>query len=529
VPTRREFLILACAPLIRPAWGGRVSQPAQAARVSFPSYKGMNYAWGRDARGVSTFHAWLNEAYDPIVFAADLDLMAAMGVRTVGLWVWLDRMIVKDAGWGTPAYVPRFDPQGVANWEDALGKMRARGMAAVVNLLQRSDPSGYVPAEFSFESRALFPVLQEQTLLGPGAGNGDMSRGIGTLPVGWKADGQGEADWLPAGGGPTPGNRCLRLNAQGPGGAMRLYSPRAPADGGRLLAIRVPVKGVIQEVMVEYFGASGALLDYDLWWVGHDFGDAWTTLALCNRLDSLPPHVTQTGLQVVTTGVGCVGSVQIVYARRDARWHNYMQVVGAWVRRYGTGTRLGGAVAGWQAVKEGYAGMRWADWGGWIPLGVMHDFYRDFYAAVRGAGTRQPVGMDSIATVRSILETDKAGALVNLPWYRDVADYYNVHLYNDAGAVPAPAARLDKPWIIGEAGASESGLHYGDPRYETLALAAFLANGRRLGARAVLPWSVTDSKALVRFEDGKPVLGPSGQMLAAMKENTEENGRPPLH
>lgn len=217
---------------------------------------------------------------------------------------------------------------------------------------------------------------------------------------------------------------------------------------------------------------------------------------------------------MATTGVGYVGPVQISHARRDPRWHCYMQAVTAWVRRYGTGTALGGAVAGWQAVKEGYAGMRWADWGGWMPLGVMHDFYHDFYTAVRGTGTSQPVGMDSIATVSSILEADGAGALVNLPWYRDVADYYNVHLYNDEGAVPAQVSRLDKPWIIGEAGASEPGLRYGDSHYETPALTAFLANGRRLGAQAVLTWSFTDSKALVRFENGKPVLGPSGQMLA---------------
>ena len=526
MPTRRQFLMLACASLLRPA---RASQPTQTARVSFPSYKGMNYAWGRDRRGMSTFPSWLNEAYDPAVFAADLDAMAAMGARTVGLWVWLDRMIVKDAGWDTPGYVPRFDPQGIAHWEDALEKMRARGMAAVVNLFQRSDSSGYVPANFSFESGALFPVPLKQTLLGPGAGSGDMSRGSGPLPDGWKAGGHGRAGWLPTGSGPAPQDRCLRLTAQGQGGAVRLFSPRVPAGAGQLLAIRVPVKGDIQEVLVEYSGAGGTVLDYDLWWVGHDSGDIWTTLTLCNRLGHPPPGVTQIGLQVVTTGVGCVGPVQISHARRDARWHNYLAVGAAWVRRYGTGTRPGGAVAGWQAVKEGYAGMRWADWGGWIPTGVMHDFYRDFYTAVRGTGTSQPVGMDSIATVSSLLEMDKAGTLVNLPWYRDVADYYNVHLYNDAGAVPAQAARLDKPWIIGEAGASESGLHYGDPRYETPALAAFLANGRRLGARAVLPWSVTDSKALVHFENGKPVLGPSGQLLAAWKEGTEENGRPLLH
>lgn len=268
MPTRREFLTLACASLLRPA---RASQPARAARVSFPSYKGMNYAWGRDARGVSTFHAWLNEAYDPAVFAADLDLMAAMGAKTIGLWVWLDRMIVKDGGWGTPGYVPRFDPQGIANWEDVLEKMQARGMAAVVNLLQRSDSSGYVPAQFSFETGALFPVPLAQALLGPGAGNGDMSRGSGPLPEGWKADGQGKADWLTAGTGPTPPGRCLRLSTQGAGGAMRLYSPRVPAGAGRLLAIRVPVKGAIQEVLVEYSSAGGAVLDYDLWWVGHDF------------------------------------------------------------------------------------------------------------------------------------------------------------------------------------------------------------------------------------------------------------------
>lgn len=522
--TRRRFLTLACASLIRPTLG---AWAARRAGVSFPSYKGMNYAWGRDARGVSTFHAWLNEAYDPAVFAADLDLMAAMGVRTVGLWVWLDRMIVKDGGWGTAGYVPRFDPQGIANWEDALGKMRARGMAAIVNLFQRGGDS-YVPARFSFETGALFPVPQGQELLRPGAANGDMNRGSGPLPEGWGTDGQGRADWLPAGDGPTPQSRCLRLTA-GKGGAMRVYTPRVPAGAGQLLAIRIPVKGDIQEVLVEYFGANGARFDYDLWWVGHDFGDAWTTLALSNRLGSLPPNVIGISLQVVTTGVGCVGPVQINHARRDPRWHCYMRVVSAWVRRYGTETRLGGAIAGWQAIKEGYAGMRWADWGGWIPLGVMHDFYRDFYAAVRETGTRQPAGMDSIATVNSILETDQSGALVNLPWYRDVADFYNIHLYNDAGAVPAQAARLDKPWIIGEAGASEQGLRYGDPRYETPALTAFLANGRRLGARAVLPWSVTDSKALVRFENGKPTLGPSGQMLASWQENTEENGRPPLH
>jgi len=289
-------------------------------------------------------------------------------------------------------------------------------------------------------------------------------------------------------------------------------------DPRQLLAIRVPVKGAVAEILVEYHDARGTLLDYDLWWVGHDFGTTWTTLPLCSRLGNLPPGVAKIALQVVSSGTAFLGPVQIRYGRRSALWLNYLSVVEGWVRRYASQTALGGAVAGWQAIKEGYAGMQWEPWGGWIPVGVMHDFYRAFYGAVRRTGTSQPVGMDSIATVRSLLETNGHGTLTNLPWYRDVADYYNLHLYNDAGTIPPQASRLDKPWVIGEAGTSEQGGHYGDARYEGPALAAFLAQGRRLGARAVLAWSFTDSKALVQFEKGRAKLGPSGQAFAAASD-----------
>lgn len=159
-PSRRQVLTSGLAAFLSLTLGARAGTArvrAQVARVAFPSYKGMNYAWGRDAQGVSTFHDWLGGANDPHLFRADLDLMAAMGARTLGPWIWLGRIVVKDQHWGAPGFVPRFDPKGVANWEDALQAMRARGMSAIVNLLQRGDPTGYVPASYSFETPALFP------------------------------------------------------------------------------------------------------------------------------------------------------------------------------------------------------------------------------------------------------------------------------------------------------------------------------------------------------------------------------------
>jgi len=121
----------------------------------------------------------------------------------------------------------------------------------------------------------------------------------------------------------------------------------------------------------------------------------------------------------------------------------------------------------------------------------------------------------------SVVTVGATGALTNLPYYEDACDYYNLHLYNDGGIIPPNASTLDKPWIVGEAGATDSPTdtpeHYADPAqpYEMNAVKNFLATGKPMGALAVLFWAFTGNPNFDTIVNGQVVLGPVGEYLVS--------------
>ena len=108
--------------------------PANTGGVTFKTYKGLNFPWGINNKGVSTFSDWLSSKYDERVTAKSFEEIKGMGVRTVGIWLWFDRMLVKDANWGTDAYVTKFDPTYKANWESFLRMVKSKDMEVIVTM-----------------------------------------------------------------------------------------------------------------------------------------------------------------------------------------------------------------------------------------------------------------------------------------------------------------------------------------------------------------------------------------------------------
>ncbi|MEP6714790.1 MAG: hypothetical protein ABJC09_04410, partial [Terriglobia bacterium] len=445
---------------------------------SVPSYKGMDYGWGSNVFGTPTYEHWLTDSYDPVTITRDLDAMARAGTLTTTAWLFLDRCIVKDSTWGTSAYTPAFYPDCTAHWEDFLAQLRLHHMGAIVNLLNRGGDIG--SSTGSIERAALAPQALDSSLLGPGVNNGDMSRTAAGFPVGWQSIGPGQASLLGPGNGLTSSGFYLSVSA-GPSAAQSVRTPSAPFDGGKLVAISVPVRGKILGVSVLYLAADGSLLSQDDWSVGNDFGDVWQLLRMgSSDAGVLPSGVASIAVQinVPAGGSGFVGPVQVGNGLRNGLWQSYRAAVAAWISRYSGATDGGKAILGWQAVDEGYEGISWGDNWGAIAPSFLHSLYVDLYQVIRGVPSAQPVGIESANKGLPLWSQDAAGQLPNKKFYADAADYYNLHLFDDTGSIPPGVDMFDKPWLIGEAGASLTGspAHFSDPtqQFEPNAISKFL-------------------------------------------------------
>lgn len=182
---------------------------------------------------------------------------------------------------------------------------------------------------------------------------------------------------------------------------------------------------------------------------------------------------------------------------------------------YGSSSEYGPAVAAWQGIKEVSDGWNFF---------VARDFSRDFYQAIKSTGTTQPVGIDNSPFVK-LPVTDP----VNQSWFNDAADYYNLHIYRDDGAIP-DTSKLDKPFILGEFGADwkcpNGGLppescqgsttHLADSSsdWNLNAVSKFYPNGKIAGAKTALGWAWVSNPTIAQHKlDGTNVLGNAGQWI----------------
>ncbi|MBI4189118.1 MAG: hypothetical protein HY525_01105 [Betaproteobacteria bacterium] len=457
------------------------------------------------------------------------DHIQSMGVKTVGIWLWLDRMLVKDGKWGTAAYVTQWNPTYKANWESFLKNVvKGRDMEVIVTMLVGSSSTERDP--YNFEFNTLMPVFSGADILGAGAANGDMTEDSNPkddFPDNWMIDlgnltynsySRENSDGLP--GSPA---KFLKLTSRSKR-KIFLSSPRVPyTNPGALYALSVTYKGALVNFYTNYYDSNGRLLDRDWILAGNQstnwkgYSDNWRTYTWASRTAVIPSGTTRISLTAVadSNAITYIGPARVAFGTRNAKWRNYIQAVKDWVSMYSGKTEYGPAIASWHGIKEVSDG--------WM-FHVTRDFSRDFHQAVKSTRTNQPVGIDNSPYFRLPVTDPK-----NQPWFNDAADYYSLHIYRDDGAIP-DVSKLDKPFIIGELGADarcpgggfppnncpgrDTHLANRSSDWNRNAVSTFFTVGQNASAKTVLGWAwVSNPTIVVHNTDGTHVLGNAGQWI----------------
>ncbi len=467
-----------------------------------PSARGIDYVWGEDNFGHSTYDHWLGTLYSHSLVERDLQVMKQMKTLDVDVWIYFDNIIEKSSPWETStSYVPAFNTSKITNWEDFLSCAQQMGLSVMPNLfnsrqLTQNSANALISSVSMFEQRALEPLVASSTITIP---NGDYSASPWNLY--WRFP-NGTNSYVTSGCPPGMSSTCVLLNAPTGNLATNMYSPEIPFSAAgtpsNLQYLTIPVKGYVDSILILYctgadaagqcIPATSGQAAADLWGLYSYFGTT-TPLTIPTRVYQLPTGTTGFAykLSVAPGHSAYIGQVTSGAGRRAPVWTNYMNSAKAFVTKYAVNTTYGANILGWEAIKEPYGNFPWGDkpdgtnpqpysalttcedvcgvWGSMAPT-VVHDFLHDFYAAVSPVPYAQPVGIDSITAGQIPLVKETATEPVStpcatgavLPWetfYSDSSDFYNLHFYNDYGAI-TPCVnnfRTQQQWIIGEAGA----------------------------------------------------------------------------
>lgn len=498
---------------------------AASSGVNFKTYKGLNFPWGINSKGTSTFRDWLSSKYDEQVTTKAFEEIKNMGVRTVGMWLWFDRMLIKDDKWGTDAYVTKFDPTFKANWESFLKNVvKPKDMEVVVTMFL--GPSSTERDPYNYEVNALTPVFTGSDILGAGVANGDMAIDENPkdgLPDGWTVNtGSAQNSFVYESGDGATGSpaRDLKLTSNSTS-QISVISPKVPYPSqGILLALSATYKGNLISFKTLYYDTNNKYLGDDFFSpnLGASNNTAnWTTVTWPSRTVKIPAGTVKIAINANAgaNGTTSIGPVRIALGARNAKWRNYMQAVKDWVSMYGSNTEYGPAVASWHGIKEVSDGYHFF---------ITRDFSKDFYQAIKSTGTTQPVGIDNSPYFRLAVTEPN-----NQPWFNDAADYYSLHMYRDDGVIP-DTSKLDKPFILGEFGAdwkcpnggSPPGsckgneTHLADPSsdWNLNAVSKFYPNGKSAGAKTALGWAWVSNPTIAQHNlDGTNVLGNAGEWI----------------
>jgi len=510
-----------------PADVGSTGQVLGTGNISFKTYKGLDFPWGLSSGGFSTYTDWLSTKYEEAAMVTSFDAIKDMGVLTVGKFLFLDRMLVKDSSWGTNAYRTQWNPTYKANWEGLLKNVvKPRGMELVVTLLNPVSDTDRDP--YNFEKNAFVPVFSgAANILGANVQNGDMTQDTSPadiFPDGWSlkpTNSNNTASYEGSDGTTGSPAKFLKLTSNSTVG-MTLTSPKVSFTPGTLYALSATYKGRLVRFYTNYYDSSGNPISsspQDWITIGgpstnyKGYSDNWTTVTWPSRTANLPAGTAKIAISADTDtgGITSIGPVRIAPAVRNAKWKNYMDAIKEWVSMYGSNTEYGPAVAAWIGIKEVYDS---------VPVYVAHDFSRDLYQAIKSTGTSQPVGIDSSPLAKAPV-TDS----VNLGWYNDAADFYSIHIYKNDGILP-DTSRLDKPFILGEFGADWKCPNGGippdncawtdvpmtDPVLNLTATRNFYQNALAAGAKTALAWEWVNAP-VAAHTGGVHTLGPVGQWI----------------
>ena len=138
---------------------------------------------------------------------------------------------------------------------------------------------------------------------------------------------------------------------------------------------------------------------------------------------------------------------------------------------------------------------------------VVHAFLHDLYRIAKAAS---PHAWFTVSDGNLYVQPAP-----DLSRFDDILDFYDVHSYDDHPDLNQLRNRLDKPFIVGEAGASLRGDHLHEPGPQATAVAAFLEQAQGSGARTVLIHSISDQNVFSATHDR---LTPAGTVLSTFAD-----------
>lgn len=193
--------------------------------------------------------------------------------------------------------------------------------------------------------------------------------------------------------------------------------------------------------------------------------------------------------------------------RHEVMRRHYLTALEEFLHRFGSRT----TVIGWDLFNEAYNSL---GRDGGLPQpphpdpvspgysdATVHAWLADLYRVARASAPSAKFTVSDATELYWNPDPD-------LTKYRDVVDFYDVHVYDDRPVYPAWGTLLDKPYIVGEAGASTAGGHYDDQAMNSQAVAYLLSHARSAGVSFVLVQGQS-------FTLDRRSLTPTGVALAA--------------
>ena len=190
----------------------------------------------------------------------------------------------------------------------------------------------------------------------------------------------------------------------------------------------------------------------------------------------------------------------------DVMRRNYLTALGEFLRRFGSRS----TVIGWDLFNEAYNSL---GRDGGLPApphadpvspgysdATVHGWLADLYRVARAAA---PTARFTFSDATELYWNPDP----DLAKYEDVVDFYDVHVYDDRPVYPAWRSILNKPYIVGEAGASTAGRHYDDQAMNSQAVGYLLGHARSAGVSFVLVQGQS-------FTSDRRALTPTGAALA---------------
>jgi len=185
----------------------------------------------------------------------------------------------------------------------------------------------------------------------------------------------------------------------------------------------------------------------------------------------------------------------------------YLRAVAEFMKRFGARA----TVIGWDLFNEAYNSL---GTDGGLPTppqadpvspgysdATIHAWLRDLYTTAKHSA---PMAMLTVSDSTELYWNPSP----DLSKYRDVVDFYDIHVYDDRPKYPNWRWTLDKPYIVGEAGASTVGHHYDDQAINAAAVTYLLDHSRSAGVSFVLVQGAA-------FGSSRGVLTPTGEALAS--------------